>query len=75
MFDREMVEQVAGADVGGRLGDQLSTLHGLTVPVGGAIDAHFNSTKLGSSGRVLVVSIYIEVAGSRLAAVNVLSNS
>lgn len=73
MLDREVVEQVASADVGGRLGNQLSPLHGLAVPIRSAINAHFDTTKFGGRRRVLVASVHIKVTRGVLATVYILS--
>lgn len=73
MFDREVVEQVTSPDICGRLRNQLSTLHSLTIPVGSAIDAHFDTTKFGGHRRILIVGVHIKVTRGRLATMYILS--
>lgn len=72
MFHREVVEQIAGADVRAGLGNEFRALHGLTVPIGGAVDCHLNSALLRSHSRVLVARGDIEITRGSLTSMDVL---
>jgi hypothetical protein len=67
-----VVEEVSSAQVGGGLGNKFGPLH-LRVPCGGGVDGHLETTLFRGVGRVLVLSAGVEISGSRLAAVDVLS--
>ena len=54
-FHGKVVEQISGPKIGASLRNQLCTLHGLTVPIGGTINGHFDTTELRGHSRVLVV--------------------
>lgn len=69
-----MVEQVASTDVGRGLGNQLGTLHGLSIPVGGAVDCHLDTTLLRGHGGVFVVRRDRKIVRGRLATVDVLDS-
>lgn len=45
-LDREVVEQIARAEVGACLGNQFRTLQGLAIPVGGAVNCQLKPTLL-----------------------------
>lgn len=51
----EVVEQIAGPEVGRGLGDELSAFHSLTIPVGSAVNGHFDAAQLRGHCRVLIV--------------------
>ena len=62
---------LAGAEVRGRLGDDLRALHRLAVPEGGPIDRGLDALRLACVRRVLVASADVEVLRRRTRTVNV----